>query len=61
MHQGMPILVVTVMAATSMTTAVMVLNAKPMTRSPGEQLAAFLGRSSSDALWPKPGLALSLS
>jgi hypothetical protein len=27
----------------------------------GEQLAAFLGRSSSDALWPKPGLALSLS
>jgi len=31
MHQGMPILVVTVMAATSMTTAVMVLNAKPMT------------------------------
>jgi hypothetical protein len=30
----MPILVVTVMAARSITTAVMVLNAKPMTRSP---------------------------
>ena len=28
---------------------------------PGEQSEAFLDRSFSDALWPKPGLALSLS